>query len=68
MSTHWSGQREGGGRFALWLIRGIGLHLGRPVARAAVSDHAVLLLAARAGAARCTRVPDSRIRASGTHA
>jgi predicted LPLAT superfamily acyltransferase len=33
MSAHWSERREGGGRFALWLIRGIGLHLGRPVAR-----------------------------------
>lgn len=34
MSAHWSESREGGGRFALWLIRSIGLHLGRPVARA----------------------------------
>ena len=34
MTAHWSERREGGGRFALWLIRAIGLHLGRPVARA----------------------------------
>jgi predicted LPLAT superfamily acyltransferase len=34
MSVHWSARREGGGRFALWLIRTIGLRLGRPVARA----------------------------------
>lgn len=34
MSAHWSERREGGGRLALWLIRTIGLHLGRPVARA----------------------------------
>jgi predicted LPLAT superfamily acyltransferase len=34
MSAHWSERREGGGRFALWLIRTIGLRLGRPVARA----------------------------------
>lgn len=33
MSAHWSERREGGGRFALWLIRSIGLHLGRPAAR-----------------------------------
>ena len=33
MSEHWSERREGGGRFALWLIRTIGLRLGRPVAR-----------------------------------
>jgi predicted LPLAT superfamily acyltransferase len=34
MSAHWSERREGGGRFALWLIRTIGLRLGRPAARA----------------------------------
>lgn len=34
MSVHWSERREGGGRLALWLIRWIGLHLGRPAARA----------------------------------
>ncbi|MBS0556327.1 MAG: acyltransferase [Proteobacteria bacterium] len=34
MSAHWSERREGGGWFAVWLIRGIGLHLGRRVARA----------------------------------
>lgn len=34
MSAHWSERHEGGGRFALWLIRSIGLHLGRRVARA----------------------------------
>jgi predicted LPLAT superfamily acyltransferase len=33
MSAHWSERREGGGRFALWLICSIGLRLGRPVAR-----------------------------------
>jgi predicted LPLAT superfamily acyltransferase len=34
VTPHWSERREGGGRFALWLIRTIGLRLGRPVARA----------------------------------
>ena len=33
MSVHWSERPEGGGRFALWLIRTIGLRLGRRVAR-----------------------------------
>jgi predicted LPLAT superfamily acyltransferase len=33
MSEHWTERPEGGGRFAIWLIRAIGLHLGRPVAR-----------------------------------
>ncbi len=30
---HWLDRPEGGGWFALWLIRFIGLHFGRPVAR-----------------------------------
>lgn len=34
MNAHWSTRKEGGGRFAIWLIRTIGLKLGRPVARA----------------------------------
>lgn len=33
MTEHWSERPEGGGWFALWLIRTIGLKLGRPVAR-----------------------------------
>jgi predicted LPLAT superfamily acyltransferase len=33
MSEHWTERPEGGGRFAIWLIRAIGLHLGRRVAR-----------------------------------
>ena len=33
MSVHWTQRREGGGRFALWLIRTIGLRLGRRTAR-----------------------------------
>lgn len=33
MSGHWSQRNEGGGRFALWLIRSIGLKFGRRFAR-----------------------------------
>jgi predicted LPLAT superfamily acyltransferase len=33
MSEHWSEHREGGGRFALWLIRTIGLKCGRACSR-----------------------------------
>lgn len=33
MSKHWQQRPEGGGRFAIWLIRGIGMHAGRGVAR-----------------------------------
>lgn len=34
MSNTWQGRREGGGYIALWLIRSIGLQMGRPLARA----------------------------------
>ncbi len=33
MSEHWQSRPEGGGRFALWLIRSIALHGGRPLGR-----------------------------------
>ena len=33
MSAHWSEHREGGSRFALWLIRSFGLRFGRPCSR-----------------------------------
>jgi len=33
MTEHWQSRPEGGGRFAIWLIRFIGLHFGRSFAR-----------------------------------
>ncbi|WP_243040374.1 acyltransferase [Dyella sedimenti] len=33
MSEHWQSRPEGGGRFAIWLIRSIALHGGRPLGR-----------------------------------
>lgn len=33
MSEHWQSRPEGGGHFAIWLIRFIGLHFGRRFAR-----------------------------------
>src|SRR5690606_1902170 len=33
VSEHWNARPEGGGRFAIWLIRAIGLHGGRRLAR-----------------------------------
>ncbi|MEO8010371.1 MAG: acyltransferase [Dokdonella sp.] len=33
MSGHWTEHNEGGGRFALWLIRTIGLRCGRTISR-----------------------------------
>ncbi len=32
--SHWTQRREGGGRFAIWLIRTIVLRMGRPLGRA----------------------------------
>jgi len=34
MTEHWSARPEGGGRFAIWVIRTIALRCGRPCARA----------------------------------
>lgn len=31
--THWTQRREGGGRFAIWLIRSVVLRMGRPLGR-----------------------------------
>lgn len=33
MSEHWNARKEGGGQFAIWLIRSIGLRCGRAAAR-----------------------------------
>jgi len=33
MTEHWQSRPEGGGRFALWLIRTVALHGGRPLGR-----------------------------------
>jgi len=33
MTEHWQSRPEGGGRFAIWLIRSIALYGGRPLAR-----------------------------------
>jgi predicted LPLAT superfamily acyltransferase len=46
MGPHPTKRKEGGGRFAIWLIRTISLKLGRGVARPLL-DHAVLLSAGR---------------------
>ena len=36
MTEHWIDRPEAGGRFAIRLIAGVGLHLGRRVARVAL--------------------------------
>lgn len=61
MSAHWSERREGGGRLALWLIRTIGLRLGRPTARALLYP-ITLYFFFRRGPERCaSRVFLSRV-------
>ncbi|MBS0440060.1 MAG: acyltransferase [Proteobacteria bacterium] len=55
MSAHWSERREGGGRFALWLIREIGLRMGRLPARALLYPIAVYFFFRRGPERRASR-------------
>ncbi|MDE2177880.1 MAG: acyltransferase [Xanthomonadaceae bacterium] len=55
MNAHWQGRREGGGRFALWLIRGIGLHLGRPLTRLILYPVTLYFFFRRGAERRATR-------------
>ena len=48
MSVQWKQRREGGGRFALWLIRSIGRYGGRGVARACLYPITLYFLLRRA--------------------
>lgn len=61
MSAHWSERREGGGRFALWLIRAIGLRLGRPVARALLYPIALYFFFRRGPERRASRAYLTRV-------
>lgn len=51
----WQARPEGGGRFAIWLIRGIALRLGRPVARALLYPITLYFLLARGPERRASR-------------
>ena len=55
MSVQWKRRPEGGGRFALWLIRSIGRHGGRPVARACLYPITLYFLARRGPERRASR-------------
>src|SRR5437667_277695 len=68
VNPHWSERREGGGRFALWLIRAIGLRLGRPVARALLYPITLYFFFRRGPERRASRAFLSRAlgRAAGT--
>jgi predicted LPLAT superfamily acyltransferase len=61
MSGDWKQRREGGGRFAIWLIRGIGRHGGRGVARALLPFITVYFLLRRSAERRDSRAYLSRV-------
>ena len=58
--SHWQ-QREGGGRFAIWLIRTIALRLGRPVARALLYPIALYFFLRRRDERAASRLFLSRV-------
>lgn len=60
-ASAWQARPEGGGRFAIWLIRGIALHLGRPVARVLLYPIALYFLLARGPERRASRTFLSRV-------
>ena len=55
MSVQWKQRREGGGRFALWLIRSIGRYGGRGVARACLYPITLYFLLRRGAERRDSR-------------
>ena len=60
-NPHWSERREGGGKFALWLIRTIGLRLGRPTARALLYPITLYFFCRRGPERRASRAFLSRV-------
>jgi predicted LPLAT superfamily acyltransferase len=58
--SHWK-QREGGGLFAIWLIRTIALRLGRPVARALLYPISLYFFLRRADERAASRAYLSRV-------
>jgi predicted LPLAT superfamily acyltransferase len=55
MSAHWKQRPEGGGRFAIWLIRSIGRHGGRRVGRACLYPITAYFLLRRGPERRASR-------------
>jgi predicted LPLAT superfamily acyltransferase len=55
MSVEWKRRREGGGWFAIWLIRGIGRYGGRPLARVLLYPITLYFLLRRGGERRDSR-------------
>lgn len=61
MSTSWKQRPEGGGRFALWLIRAIGLYGGRGFARLCLYPITVYFLIVRGPERRASRAYLTRV-------
>jgi predicted LPLAT superfamily acyltransferase len=55
VSLAWQHSREGGGHFAIWLIRGVGLHVGRGFARLALYPITLYFFLRRREEVRCSR-------------
>ena len=55
MSAEWKARPEGGGRFAIWLIRSIGRYGGRPLARACLYPITLYFLLRRGPERRASR-------------
>lgn len=55
MSGHWQDRPEGGGRFALWLIRAIALHGGRRLGRCCLYPVTLYFLLRRGAERRASR-------------
>jgi predicted LPLAT superfamily acyltransferase len=55
MTARWKQRPEGGGRFALWLIRSVGRHGGRAVGRACLYPITLYFLARRGPERRASR-------------
>jgi predicted LPLAT superfamily acyltransferase len=61
VSTAWRQRPEGGGRFAIWLIRSIGRHLGRAPARALLYPITLYFLIKRGPERRASRAYLTRV-------
>jgi predicted LPLAT superfamily acyltransferase len=61
MSANWKQRPEGGGRFAIWLIRGIARHGGRSVARAFLYPITLYFLLVRGPERRASRTYLTRV-------
>ncbi len=61
MSEHWKQRPEGGGAFALWVIRSIARHGGRPLARACLYPITLYFLIVRGPERRASRAYLARV-------